>query len=87
MRETWYVLEDGSVADPRECAADDKGVLRNKAGVAVAMRGDTHSSRGIDPEEERAKAKAKSKEMRAEDPAMRAEDPKRPYRTREMKAD
>ena len=82
MRETWYVLEDGSVADPREVARDVKGVLRNKAGVAVAMRGDAHSSRGVDPEEERAKAKpAKSKEMRAEDPR------RPPYRTREMKAD
>jgi len=54
------------------------------------MRGDTHSSRGVDPEEERAKVKpAKSKEMRAEEPARTEEPARRPssYRTREMKAD
>ncbi len=81
MRETWFVLEDGSVVDPREVARDDKGVLRHKGGVAVAMRGDAYSSRGVDPEEERAKAAAaKSKDMKAD-------DSKRPYRTRESKAD
>jgi hypothetical protein len=53
------------------------------------MRGDAYSSRGVDPEEERAKAKPAKKEMRAEEPATRAEEPaRRPsYRTREMKAD
>lgn len=59
MRETWYVLEDGSAADPREVAPDDAGVLRHVSGMAVAMKGQVASSRGVDPEEERAKAKAK----------------------------
>ena len=48
MRATWYVLEDGNVADPAECAPDGNGVLRHKSGIAVARRGDTYSSRGVD---------------------------------------
>lgn len=51
MRETWYVLEDGSFADPAECALDDAGVMRHKSGAAVATRGDVLSSRGMDPHE------------------------------------
>ena len=57
MRETWYVLEDGSAADPRDVAPDDAGVLRHTSGVAVAMKGQVASSRGVDPEEERAKSR------------------------------
>ncbi len=48
MRATWYVLEDGNAADPNECAPDKAGVLRNKSGVAVAMRGEVPHSRGVD---------------------------------------
>lgn len=47
MRETWYVLEDGSVADPAECAVNDKGKLAHN-GVPVAMRGDAYSSRSVE---------------------------------------
>lgn len=56
MRDTWYVLEDGSVVDPSEVAPDQDGVLRHKDGVAVDMRGDAPRSRNVDPAEERAKA-------------------------------
>jgi hypothetical protein len=56
MRETWYVLEDGSVVDPNECAPDEAGRLVHKSSAAVAMRGHVPSTRGVDPEEERAKA-------------------------------
>lgn len=77
MRETWYVLEDGSFADPREVTTDESGKLVHKSGVAVAMRSPgVPSSRGVDPEEERAKAKD-----------MKPEAPKRNYKTRESKAD
>lgn len=48
MRETWYVLEDGSAVDPREVTSDDNGKLVHSSGVAVAMRGDVPSSRGVD---------------------------------------
>lgn len=52
MRATWYVLEDGNVADPNDCAPDAAGVLRHQDGVAVARRGDAYSSRGVDLSDE-----------------------------------
>lgn len=63
-RQTWYVLEDGSSADPSEVAPDAKGVLRHKDGKAVAMRGDVPRSRGVDVDVERAKAKSSAREMK-----------------------
>lgn len=80
MRETWYVLENGAFADPNDVAPDDKGALRHKGGVAVAMRGDVPCTRSVDPDEERQKAAPKAREMKAE-------EPKRTYKTRESKAD
>lgn len=77
MRETWYVLEGGEVADPRECSLDNGGRLTHKSGVAVEMRGETPRSRGVDADQERAKAEAKD---------MKPEEPKRGYKTRESKA-
>lgn len=87
--ETWYVLEGGGVADPRDVAPDSKGVLRAKGGTAVAMRGEVPSTRGVDPEAERAKGKPKDKsdEPKAAAKDMKPEQPKRGYSTRESKAD
>lgn len=49
MRATWYVLEDGNVADPSECTPDEKGALTHESGVKVAMRfADCPMSRGVD---------------------------------------
>lgn len=49
MRETWYVLEDDSPANPAECSVGEDGVFRHKGGVAVKMRNaDTPMSRGVD---------------------------------------
>lgn len=80
-RATWYVLDDGSVADPHDVEADKMGKLKHKkSGVAVAMRGQVPSSRGVNPEEERTKAEKTTKDMKAE-------EGKRPYRTREIKAE
>lgn len=77
MRETWYVLEDGRVASPNDVAPDAGGKLVSKDGVAVAMRGDAYSSRGVDVDE--AKAKPATKDVKPE-------EPKRGYKTRESKA-
>jgi hypothetical protein len=44
--ETWYVLEDGTKADPKDVAPDDSGALRHSSGVAVAMRGDVPRTSG-----------------------------------------
>lgn len=54
MRETWYVLEDGRVADPNDVVTDEKGTLAHKDGLAVAMRGDIPHSRSVDADVERA---------------------------------
>lgn len=79
MSETWYVLEDGSSADPREVAPDAKGVLRNKKGAAVAIgEHGNPRSRSVDPDEERGKSKPKD---------LKPEEGKRGYRTRETKAE
>lgn len=97
MQETWYVLEDGTFADPNEVAPDDAGTLRHKDGLAVAMRGQVPHSRGVDPEEERAKAvehnEKKAKELAAagnkpktESREVVAEEPKKGYATREVKS-
>lgn len=48
MRETWYVLEDDSAADPNEVAPDESGALRHKDGRAVAMGPYGPRSRGVD---------------------------------------
>ena len=75
MRETWYVLEDGSFADPAEVAPDGAGMLRHKNGVGVAYSPHGPKSRSMGPEE-RAAAGAKA--------AAKREAPKRS--DREMKA-
>jgi 4'-phosphopantetheinyl transferase EntD len=77
MRETWYVLEDGTPADPNEVAPDDKGVLRHKGGRAVAIGPHGPRSTGIEVEEMRAKPKIRE---------IKAEDAPRTYKTRESKA-
>lgn len=50
-RETWYVLEDGTIADPREVERDAAGVLRHRDGVAVAIGayGPRSRSVAVDP--------------------------------------
>lgn len=54
MRETWYVLEDGRLADPADISTGDDGRLVNSKGVLVAMRGSVPHSYGVDdPEAER----------------------------------
>jgi hypothetical protein len=84
-QETWYILEDGTYADPREVSVNEAGVLQHKGGVAVAKRApDVYSSVGVDPEVERAK-KPKAKILEAKDieePQKTTRDmrPHEPYR-------
>lgn len=60
MPETWYVLEDGTPADPNEVAPDDAGVLRHASGAPVALGPHGPRSRGMSAEEvEAARGKAK----------------------------
>jgi hypothetical protein len=58
--DTWYVLDDGSFADPRDVAIGADGVLRHKDGVAVAMRSaGVPRSRGMSEEERMVATKAR----------------------------
>ncbi|MFZ4605162.1 MAG: hypothetical protein ACOYM5_02790 [Caulobacter sp.] len=81
MRETWYLLEDGSVVDPNDVAPDETGALRHKDGVAVAMRGDAPSSRGVDLDENRLMIGAEPGSAE-----MTAAPPKKAYTTRESRS-
>lgn len=101
MIATWFVMEDGSVADPSEVRRDAAGVLRHRDGRAVAMRDDVPRSRSVDADAERAKQAGAEKPTRpkkrpdadkADDPAgdskaMKPDDQQQLYKTRESKAD
>lgn len=88
--ETWYVMEDGSVGDPREIAAGKDGNLRHKDGRAVAYAPHGPRSRSVDPEAERAKGKelpSAGGAVPTVDRDMKPEPPKRGYKTRAGKAE
>lgn len=84
MRETWYVLEDGSSADPRKVAPDDKGVMRHENGMAVAIGSHGNPrSRGVELDGDGREMTAGEKKPVARDRQIKAktdEDPK--YKTR-----
>lgn len=48
MLPVWYVLEDGTAADPNTVAPDAQGVLRHVSGVAVAYGPHGPRSTGVD---------------------------------------
>lgn len=48
MRETWYVLENGTAVDPNEVAPDGAGVLRHSSGQAVAVGPHGPRSRSVE---------------------------------------
>lgn len=80
MIETWYVLEDGGLADPSD-VVNDGGRLRHADGRFVAMRfGEVPSTRSVDADAERAKVKPEPKAN-----AVIAK-PAGTYNTRDMKA-
>lgn len=81
--ETWYLLEDGNVADPRKCVPDKSGHLTCE-GVRVKMRGDVYHSRSVDLDNLPVKTKAKLPEPEAKE--VKPEEPKPVYKTRESKA-
>lgn len=68
--ETWYVMEDGSLGDPRDIRRDEKGRLRHADGRAVAYAPHGPRSRSVDAQAERAKA-AKAAEKDAKEAAPR----------------
>lgn len=96
--ETWFVCEDGSVANPREVSEGKDGKLKHKDGRVVAMRPDgvTPHSRSVDADNPEAgpkkgkKPKDDKKEKEADPPKtaeMQPETSSRGYKTRETKAE
>lgn len=67
VHDTFYVLEDGSKADPNDVAPDDSGALRHKNGTAVAMRGSVPRTSGVGPVTTKAAPAAKDREMKPAD--------------------
>lgn len=99
MRETWYVMEDGSAGDPREIAPGKNGKLVHRDGRAVAYGPYGPRSRGVDADAERKTAKppakpseakpatgAKPKPDAATSRDMKPELPSGGYKTRDGKA-
>lgn len=71
--ETWYILEDGTAAHPKDVVMDEKGALRTKDGRAVAMRdsgvprttGNPSRYNGAEVQPEKPKAVYKTRETKA----------------------
>ena len=85
MRDTWYVLEDGSRVHPSEVAPDKSGVLTHKNGpVAIGSHGNPRTA-GVDVDEHGKLVKiADDKDGKAKEAT--AEADKAGYKTRETKA-
>jgi hypothetical protein len=96
--DTWYVLADGTHADPADVVAGDDGALKSKNGVAVALRENglpltsgvaTKSNKKA--ADEGKKAAAKQEPAKAGEPEVKdmkaGKEPDAGYKTRETKAD
>lgn len=78
---TWYLLVDGTHADPNDVSPDKDGILRHKSGMAVALHDSgVPQTIGVDA------AANKNIEAAAASKDMTPEEPKRGYRTRQIKA-
>lgn len=91
IRETWFVMEDGSCGDPREVRPEKDGKLVHKDGRKVAYAAHGPRSRSVDPEAEKPKKAVKEVpvEVAADQPEVKEiapEKPKPTYKTRESKA-
>lgn len=77
---TWYLLVDGTHADPNDVAPDKDGVLRHKSGLALALHEDgTPQSIGKGAVENKNVAAAAAAEEPAPEPSVEV--------TREMVAE
>ena len=83
MRETWYILEDGSAADPALIRTGDDGILAHEDGRKVAYGPHGPRSRSVDLEMENAMAVPTPRSTRE----LIAQKPTRVYKTRSGKAD
>ena len=88
MRETWYVMDDGSAVDPNDVAPDTAGIMRHCDGRSVAVGPHGLRSRSMSEAEMReARANAAAqKPSGVRGRALEAEPTSRGYKTRETKA-
>lgn len=85
-QETWYVLEDGTAADPRDITRDKKNALVHKDGRAVAYSEHGPRSRSVDTDEVKAsKTKVAEPKVAEKVRDMTPEAPKPAYKTRETR--
>lgn len=88
--DTWYVLADGTHADPADVSHDKDGVLKHKNGVPVALReSGVPLTSGVATKENKKTAEAgKEPEKDAANKArdLKADDANKNYKTRESKA-
>lgn len=87
VHDTWYVLEDGTKADPNDVAHDAKGLLRHKSGVAVAMRGGIPRTSGVGPAPIERELKAADDKPDGDNRELKAAGGGKGYRTRGAKAE
>jgi hypothetical protein len=73
MRETWLVLENGRAVDPADVTTAEDGSLVHPDGIIAMRSPGVPMSRGVDPQEERARYSTRE---------MKPEAPKRGYKTR-----
>lgn len=85
MRETWYVLEDGTPANPNDVAPDDSGRLVHKSGVPVAVGPHGPRSTGVDVQVPKKEAPPK-KEASYDTREATSDKPKRTYKTRSSRS-
>ena len=86
---TWYVLADGTHADPNDCAPGEDGVLRHENGVPVALHEDgTPMSVGKAADEGNnvEAAQRPPAQLQSEPKDVKPAKPKGGYKTRETKA-
>jgi len=89
MRETWYVMDDGSAVDPNDVAPDKHGILRHGDGRSVAVGPHGLRSRSMsetEMREARASAAAQKPSGGSSGRALEAVPTPRGYKTRESKA-
>ncbi|KRA42103.1 hypothetical protein [Devosia sp. Root635] len=85
--ETWYVMEDGSMGDPRDVSSGDDGILRHEDGrvVAYAPHGPRSRAVEVDTHRKRTPPATANATPPAKPKDMQAEKPRQGYKTRQTK--
>lgn len=82
----WYILEDGSVADPADVAVDKSGILTHKDGRGVSYKPSGPRARMVSADEIAAYRKRDLKDEEPEED-VKLDKRTREYRNRAMKSE